>query len=120
MDKKLKNWVINLLRNASFKWKPRGAAEKKFRVPNGLFKNGNQKFGYLCNKCKNVFMKKDTVLDHIEPVVPMDGFSSFDDFIERLFCDEANFQVMCIKCHDEKSAAETQERKRRRSLAKKE
>lgn len=115
MDNKLKNWVINLLRRGTFRWGPRGVAEKRFKVPNGLYKNGKPKFGYKCNDCKKIFMKKDTVTDHTDPVIPMEGFSSFDTYIERMFCDEDNFQCLCIKCHDQKTTLEKDFRKRWRA-----
>ena len=116
MDKRLKNWVINVLRRASFKWKARGEAEKKFRVPNGKFKTGRIKYGYKCNKCKQIFKKKDTVTDHTDPVIPMEGFSSFDDYIPRLFCEEHNFQVLCGPCHDVKTTKEKEFRARYRKI----
>jgi 5-methylcytosine-specific restriction endonuclease McrA len=117
-NKKLKNFIINILRRASFSWKPRGEAKKRFRVPNGTFKNGNPKFGYQCAKCKETFMSKDVLMDHIDPVVPLEGWDNFDGFIERMFCDESNFQCMCKECHDQKTKWEKGERVKHRKLQK--
>ncbi len=110
MDNKLKYFIINTLRRASFRWKPRGEAEKKFRVPNGTFKNGKTKYGYQCAHCNEIFMKKDVCTDHIIPVVGEEGFTTFDEYIERMFCDADGFQVLCSSCHDEKTAIEKERR----------
>lgn len=46
-------------------------------------------------------------VDHIKPVVdPNTGFTSWDDFIERLYCEKENLQVLCTTCHDRKTLKE--------------
>lgn len=73
---------------------------------------------YQCNKCKQWFPKKFISVDHIIPVIPVEGtFTTWDDFINRLFCDINNLQCMCDGCHDEKTQ---EERKLRKSFIKKE
>lgn len=53
------------------------------------------------------------VIDHIDPVVdPKKGFTSWDDLIERLFCEKEGLQLLCPECHEEKTADERQERKK--------
>ena len=48
-------------------------------------------------------------MDHIDPVVnPETGFTTFDDYIERMFCGVAGFQVLCKSCHDAKTYLENQ------------
>lgn len=119
MDKKLKNMAINLLRKGTFKWKPRADAKKRYRVPNGFFKNGKQKYGYQCAICENVFMSKDVKMDHIDPVIcPVKGWQGFDVYIERMFCGEENFQCVCGPCHDKKTAEEREIRKKHKALKK--
>ena len=68
-----KQFIINLLRAGSFKWKARNEAKKKAKVPNGFFKNGNQKYGYQCQICQGTFASKDVQVDHIDPVVGAAG-----------------------------------------------
>lgn len=52
-------------------------------------------------------MSKEIQMDHIEPVVPVnDGFTSFDDYIHRMFCPEDGFAALCKPCHDEKTKKE--------------
>lgn len=58
-------------------------------------------------------------LDHIAPVVdPKTGFTNFDDYINRLYCEVSGFQVICETCHDIKSASEGQVRKKKRKKKK--
>jgi len=91
-------WVKGVLRSASFRWKPRGEALKLARVERGK---------YLCKMCGDLFGPKEIILDHIEPVVdPKAGFTGFDSFIERLFCDVEGFQVLCKVCSDIKTEVE--------------
>ena len=52
------------------------------------------------------------VIDHISPIVRIDGQeSSWDEIINNMFCDEDNLQAICKTCHDSKTMAENQERK---------
>jgi 5-methylcytosine-specific restriction endonuclease McrA len=52
-------------------------------------------------KINNVFV------DHVNPIVdPEQGFVSWDEFINGLFCERENLQVLCGQCHDEKSLEE--------------
>ena len=66
---------------------------------------------YVCNSCKKEFPSKEVNVDHILPVVdPITGFVDWNTFIERLFCKEENLQVLCSKCHTEKTKQERQVR----------
>jgi thymidine kinase len=53
--------------------------------------------------------------DHIEPVIPITGFTTWDDAIHRLFETEDKYQALCHLCHDEKTKQENMERKLLRS-----
>lgn len=67
---------------------------------------------YVCAACKKEYPGKEVNVDHRIPVVcPVEGFVSWDVFIERLFCGKDNLQVLCEKCHNEKSTLERQIRK---------
>ena len=119
MDSKFKYFIINLLRKGTFKWIPRGEAKKRAKVQNGTYKNGNPKYGYQCNICKATYASGDVQVDHIEPVIGPEGFTTWDDYIHRMFCPVDNFQVVCSECHDKKSAKEVQARKKYRKKKKK-
>jgi len=62
---------------------------------------------YRCAKCGGESPSKEVQVDHKSPVVdPIKGFVSWDIFIARLFCDKSNLQVLCTKCHKDKTAKE--------------
>ena len=119
MDSKQKNFIISALRRSTFSWKPRGAAKKKARVPNGKYKNGKTKYGYLCNICKNIFMDKETVMDHVEPVMKTDDETTWVERVERMIPYEDGWQCICKDCHDVKTKRENEERKQYRHSKKK-
>jgi len=101
-EARFRTFVTSGLRATSRKWPPIHAARKKAWVRRGVYK---------CNGCKkNVRATKDgknnIFVDHIEPVVPKEGWSDWDSYIERLFCEEDNLQVLCKTCHDRKSKKE--------------
>ncbi len=118
MDTKLKNFIINTLRRASFRWKPRGEAKKRYKVKVGEYSTGRAKYEYKCAECDGTFKSGDIKIDHIDPAVPLEGWQGFDIFIERMFCDESGFQCLCKGCHDEKTGIEREERKKNRELQK--
>lgn len=115
LDKGQLAFTIATMRRASFRWKARGVAAKASRTPWGFFKNGNQKYGHQCNICKEIFKEKNTVMDHIEPVVTSDGYADIETWISRLLCYEEGWSRLCKPCHDEKSAGEAAERAKKRA-----
>ena len=43
-------------------------------------------------------------MDHIIPVVdPKTGFTTWDEYIERLFVPKGGWQMLCKSCHDTKT-----------------
>lgn len=67
---------------------------------------------YMCRSCKGKFPATKVQVDHIEPVVnPKTGFTTWDDFITRMYCEEKGLQVLCTDCHDTKTKQERQKRK---------
>ena len=98
MDNRKKAHAIQSLRRSTYKWPGRWQAEKRSRIGRGE---------YYCEICGLVCRKKDTQLDHIEPVVdPNKGWEGFDQFIDRLLVDETGWQRICVSCHKEKTAIE--------------
>ena len=65
---------------------------------------------HLCNKCKEWKRnhgKFKVAIDHIIPVVqPEVGFTEFNEYFRRLWCDPSNLQKLCGECHHEKSSKE--------------
>ena len=101
------SFVKSQLRNASRKWRPNNEVLKKARTRKGF---------YICNGCKNEVTAsivlegkrvKNVFVDHEPPVInPLTGFTTWDSFINNLFCEEEGLQLLCKACHDQKSQEE--------------
>jgi 5-methylcytosine-specific restriction endonuclease McrA len=75
-------------------------------------KTGKQAMHYTCACCNKQYVAKDVQVDHVNPVVDTStGFVSWDVYIDRLFCEKENLQVLCKPCHSDKTALEKTERK---------
>ena len=66
---------------------------------------------YKCCKCKGIFTQANIEINHITPVVPLEGFSSWDALIERLFCEKDGLEAVCKPCHKLITAGENKQRK---------
>lgn len=96
------------------KWGPRNQCIKEARIRRGW---------YICAECKeevpatlppkpgNKKRIKNILADHIDPVVPVTGFTTWDEVIERMFCERGGFQALCHACHQEKCQEEKELRK---------
>lgn len=104
----IKNFAIATLRRSSYRLRARTDALKEAKTARNC---------YTCCKCKNTFGRKDIQMDHKIPVVPLNGWVSFDSFIERLYVEKDGFQVMCRICHKEKTKGEAAIRKFHRDAA---
>lgn len=99
----MRHWLTQKLRRLSYQWPPRQQAIRNARIDRGV---------YVCNTCRGEFGPKEIQLDHILPVVDEEtGFVNWDTYIERLFCEETGFQVLCKTCHEAKTFLEQEIRK---------
>lgn len=115
------SFIKNNLRSASRKWAPIQDCKKEAHVGRGE---------YLCAGCKQVVPPtiydedkrkrvKNIHVDHIKPIIdPAVGFVSWDETIERMFCDSDNLQLLCNDCHKAKSQEEIDIAKARRQKEK--
>lgn len=99
------------------RWPPVNKVKAEARVRRGFYKCamcGNEVPASAVVTLKNGKTKrvKNVAVDHIEPVVPVSGFDSWDNVIKRLFCDANKLQLLCRECHEIKCKEERDERKR--------
>lgn len=115
----LKTWLTPKLRRLSYQWPYRAEAKKQARKERGL---------YECAECKrqglNKLWKRNEVhMDHINPVVSLAGFASWDDHLNRLFCNPEQYQALCATHHELKTELENNIRninkKKKKNLTKK-
>ncbi len=112
-DARFRSFIRGGLRSISMRWPPKNEVKKNARIERGL---------YLCAGYKtrphevptslpplpgNKRRINNSVVDHIQPVVdPSVGFVDWNTLIERLFCEEDGFQLLCNECHKHKTADE--------------
>ena len=134
MEKNFRGKVINALRRLTRSYPPRNKVKQKQKHAPST---------YECEKCKiyvyeglsqtkmkehgetlNAKIIKGKVhIDHIIPVIPIGGFKgtewNWNEFMNNLFCEETNLQVLCEECHKEKNMYENELRKVVRNKKKK-
>lgn len=120
---KFNSFIKNNLRSATRKWAPIQKCKKRAHVSRGLYECegcGKQVPPTIYDEDKRKRMK-NLFVDHIVPIIdPAVGFTTWDECIERMFCDSENLQLLCKDCHTIKSREEIEIAKQRRSLTKEE
>jgi 5-methylcytosine-specific restriction endonuclease McrA len=98
------SFITSILRSGSRRWGPKystlneAKTEKKINV-----KSGRMAQHFLCAKCDKEHVAKDVQVDHIKPI----GFDkTWDEFINGLYCEADNLQVLCVGCHSLKTKEE--------------
>ena len=109
---RLKAFITSTLRGGFRKYPPKYEVLKAAMWGKKLnSKSGRQAIHYTCNSCKKEYPAKEVNVDHVIPVVdPAKGFTTWDDFISRLFCEKSNLQVLCSACHTIKTRQEREVR----------
>ena len=105
------SFIRSALRQKSRWWKPISVckmnARRLYRGP-----NKRQKYEYQCKKCKTWHAEKNINVDHIIPAGSLNTATDLPKFVERLFCEQDNLQVLCTTCHDKKTLKEKQSKKK--------
>jgi len=103
-EARYRSFITSALRGAFRRW------AVKFDVLKASFtsvktnrQTGRKAQHYRCSKCAKDFPQKQVQVDHI---VPIGRDLSWDEFIEKLFCERDNLQVLCKTCHKEKTKSE--------------
>jgi hypothetical protein len=101
------SFIRSALRQKSRWWKPITQCKIDARR---AYKGSNkrQKFEYECNACHKWFPEKKINVDHIIGAGSLNCADDLPGFVERLFCEQDNLQVLCEKCHDIKTQSEKQ------------
>mgnify|MGYP003642493584 FL=1 len=112
---KFRSFVTGALRTATRRWPPKYKALKKAFTKRQInSKTGKLAMHFKCASCLSSFVSGDVQVDHKSPAVdPAVGFVSWDVYVDRLYCEVNNLQVLCKPCHAEKTAAEKKLRKKK-------
>ena len=99
------SFIRSALRQKSRWWKPITQCKLNAkRAYKGPLKR--QKFEYQCNHCKDWFPEKKINVDHIVPAGSLNCAEDLPAFVNRLFCETDNLQVLCETCHNVKTQQE--------------
>jgi 5-methylcytosine-specific restriction endonuclease McrA len=105
------SFIRSALRQKSRWWKPISVCKMNARRPyKGV--NKRQKYEYQCKKCKAWHPEKNINVDHVHPVGTLKSANDLPFFVENLFCEIDNLQVLCSDCHDAKTKKEAANRKK--------
>jgi hypothetical protein len=93
------------LRKLSRFWKPAQAALRAARVaypgPRGA------KWAFRCARCNQLFRRPHVAIDHLVPAGELTSFDHLPGFVLRLLPEDPRaFQVLCLRCHQDKTNAE--------------
>jgi len=69
-------------------------------------KDKRTKWVYTCASCEEQFKSTEVQVDHIKPAGTLKTYSDLPKFVETLFCEADNLQVLCKECHDVKTKEE--------------
>lgn len=89
-------YIKAALRRTWSKSKQRQGALNAAKISYGLYK---------CSDCKQTHKRKNIEVDHI---IAIGRFTTFDLYIERLFCDTSGIRVLCKPCHKVKTKSDKQ------------
>lgn len=136
MEAKWKGKIISAMRKLSFSYPPRNAVRKRQQVGPATFEceqcgiwvyEGTRELSQHLEKLPKSppkgLIEGKINLDHIEPVIPLESFSrgswDWDEYINRMFCEESGYSAVCKACHDKKTKKEDEIRKKYRKSKKK-
>ena len=119
-EARFNSFIKGILRRGSTKWGVKYDVlneAKRGKIKNK--KTGRLAEHYECNECHKLFPLKEVAVDHVILII-QDEFTSWDDVIEKMFCEKDNLQVLCKSCHKRKSFEEGRIRREHRSKNKEE
>lgn len=105
------SFIVSVLRTGTRRWPPKyqtleeAKVGKKINVGTGRLANH-----FRCKLCRKSYPSSNVEVDHITPVVGPEGFSTWDEYIKRMFVGKEGFQVLCKPCHKKKTLKEKGER----------
>jgi 5-methylcytosine-specific restriction endonuclease McrA len=108
-EARYESFITSVLRSGSRRWPPKWAALKAAFKREGINpKTKRHAKLYGCTLCGGEFSSKDVQVDHTDPI---GSCTSWDEFIEKLYCETTNLQVVCKVCHKIKTKEEREGKK---------
>ena len=96
---RFRGFVTATLRAGMRRWPPKWEVLKQACIGRKVNKKTKRIAAhYVCAKCA-------VQVDHI---LPVGSSKTWDEYIERLFCEAGNLQVLCKACHNKKTKIDNQ------------
>lgn len=105
-DAKYWSFIRSALRRAWTKFPNKYRALNAAKLPAKGLRKGRKVFLYECARCKDEFTTSQVSVDHIKPCGSLRNIDDLPVFATNLFCEQDNLQVLCKKCHYEKTMEE--------------
>jgi len=105
------DFLIPILRKASVRWKYRLIAKEKAKRKS---QSDNKKLKWEYQDAIDGTWHPGTNIE-LDHKVPISTCLDFNTFIEKLFCDESNYQVLSKENHAKKTAEESTLRSKKRN-----
>ena len=103
-EARYEGFITSILRSGSRRWAPKYSTLKDaYTKTKTNKKSGRLAKHYRCAICSGEFTSTNVQVDHI---VPIGRDLDWNTFIEALFCEKDNLQVLCKSCHKEKTKSE--------------
>jgi hypothetical protein len=103
-----RSFIMSALRGA--RWPIKWACIAKQYTRDAVV-NGRRVKLHRCPLCQKEVPRGHMQADHIEPVIPISGWDSWDGVVSRMFCEADGFQAICKECH--KAITNEQNKQRR-------
>ena len=99
-----RSFVRSALRGAFRRWPPKFDVLRKAAVEKRVNPaSGRIAMHYRCAMCEELFVLRNVQVDHIKQI---GALTTWDTFINKLFCEARNLQVLCKPCHKVKTKKE--------------
>lgn len=102
------SFIRSALRGAFNKYPPKFDAKINART---TVEGKRHRYEYQCAECGNTFRDNEVQVDHIEPAGSLKTYADLPTFVEKLFCEVDNLQVLCKQCHKSKTQSEREAKK---------
>lgn len=100
-------YLRGLLRAGFSRYPPKHMVRKNSRRKSSTTRG----YDYLCACCEKWYKDSEVQVDHITPAGSLKTFEDLPGFVERLYCDVDQLQILCNVCHRLKTNREREERK---------
>lgn len=106
-EAKFRSFIKNNLRRMCSKWAPIQETLKEARTRRGFYRCAGCQEEVPATTPVDGKRQKNVFVDHIRPIIdPEVGFESWDITIDNMFAEKDNLQVLCNKCHTDKTNEE--------------